>query len=55
MPENGQVTVILKLGKVCVQGGLVMKQGNTWQESFKASSLKNGPARRLNKLAATVL
>lgn len=27
MSENGQVTVILKLGKVCVQGGLVMNQG----------------------------
>ena len=56
MPENGQVTAILQQEvKYVCKASLLWTKGNTRQESLKASSLKNGPTRRLNKLAATVL
>ena len=51
MPENGQVTAILQQEvKYVCKASLLWTKGNTRQESFK-----NGPTRRLNKLAATVL
>ena len=56
MPENGQVTAILQQEvKYVCKASLLWTKGNTRQESSKASSLKNGPTRRLNNLAATVL